>query len=893
MDPGADSQALDLVTGFRYVHEPLATLDDSMPSLGHAELRQELVERLRRSTGGAMLVGGFRGAGKTSLVRQATNEAITAAPDNTWIVIQLDVARPLSTTDLLYTIMRRLYEELDDRGVLARLGPKIRDAVGLAYLRTSASVATKKSEERERTTTVGTSSFPAGLSAVLAGLTPKLERASKRTDSLSTDVAFLTYADSDVEHDFLRIISLLRTTPLRSPTWWGRWRGHTDPPVRVIVILDELDKLTDDPAGPQCLDELLASLKNILATSGVYFIFVAGADLLDRALTDSEHGNGLFESVFAWNAYVPCLWAGPRRLIEGVVRPRAGQEVAQLQGYLEYKARGIPRRLFQEINAFVRWDGDSAQLRFTPTDLVRMRFYARLNEVLESYVGTHTDLADEDFGVELDRFRLGAHYVLDWVLRSEGGVFVADDVLNGPRSLSPLLGMSSGRVDGQLAFLAEHDILERLTEPSSPFHTIIADSLRASAQNYRLAKQVRIDLLDITRADPRERADLLGQPERPATANGASAPAPETPYGHIYGEPFPPYPSTGPPSYPQPPSYAQSYAPSPATTWPPQPAPPPTAPYQPPPPSGPYPPTLGPGPDTGSGSARPADWAVPRNEQLIGSGRYELVDVVGVGGMGTVYRARDLVTTSEVAIKLLSSGSLRDPAMRARFMREAQIGASLQLPGVARTLDVLEEPDGRLGIVMEFLDGTSLAAIAPGELDASDAVRIVADLLATIGRIHAQGIVRLDIKPDNIMLNADRQPIVLDLGLARPIYEKASVEVTGVSTLVGTPAFMAPEQITGGTIDGRTDVYSAACVLFQLLGGDLARESNAISLLARRMNEPHLPTAEVDCSDELRDFIATATARSPDDRFADADRARAALLTVPEAGRPDPETAGP
>lgn len=353
-----------MVTGFRYVHEPLATLDESMPSLGHAELRQELVERLRRSTGGAMLVGGFRGAGKTSLVRQATNEAITAAADNSWVVLQLDVARPVSTTDLLYTIMRRLYEELDDRGVLARLGAKIRDAVGLAYLRTSASVATKKAEERERTTTVGASSFPAGLSAVLAGLAPKLERASKRTDSLSTDVAFLTYADSDVEHDFLRIVSLLRTTPLKAPTWWGRWRGRTDPPVRVIVILDELDKLTDDPAGAQCLDELLASLKNILATSGVYFIFVAGADLLDRALTDSEHGNGLFESVFAWNAYVPCLWAGPRRLIEGVVRPRAGQDVDQLRGYLEYKARGIPRRLFQELNAVraVGWGQCAAEI---------------------------------------------------------------------------------------------------------------------------------------------------------------------------------------------------------------------------------------------------------------------------------------------------------------------------------------------------------------------------------------------------------------------------------------------------------------------------------------------------------------------------------------------------
>lgn len=298
-----------------------------------------------------------------------------------------------------------------------------------------------------------------------------------------------------------------------------------------------------------------------------------------------------------------------------------------------------------------------------------------------------------------------------------------------------------------------------------------------------------------------------------------------------------------------------------------------------------------PGSDAGSGGARPADWAVPRNEQLIGSGRYELVDVVGVGGMGTVYRARDLVTALEVAVKLLSAGSLRDPAMRARFMREAQIGASLHVPGVAQTLDVLEEPDGRLGIVMDFLEGTPLTDIAAGELAAGEAVRIVADLLATISGIHAQGIVRLDIKPDNIMLNADRRPIVLDLGLARPIYEKASVELTGVSTLIGTPAFMAPEQITGAAIDGRTDVYSAACVLFQLLGGDLAPETSAIALLARRVNEPHLPVAELQCSDELRNFIATATARAPDDRFSDADSARSALLRVPEAGRPATEGA--
>jgi serine/threonine protein kinase len=160
----------------------------------------------------------------------------------------------------------------------------------------------------------------------------------------------------------------------------------------------------------------------------------------------------------------------------------------------------------------------------------------------------------------------------------------------------------------------------------------------------------------------------------------------------------------------------------------------------------------------------------------------------------------------------------------------------------------------------------------------------VAELLATVARLHAHGLVRLDIKPSNIVLDPERHPIVLDLGLAKPAMAAALSQTTNEGDYVGTPAFSAPEQLRGEAVDQRVDIYACGCVLFQLFGGDLAQGgADVFALMHRRISQAHLPVEDLTCSPELRTVIATATAQRPEHRFQSADAFREKLVAVPEA----------
>ena len=158
MPPEADAELrLKLAAAFRYVHEPLSSGQTEIPLLGHTQLVAAIVERISYSAGGAFLVGGFRGTGKTTLLRQVSAALRREAGARTYTFVSLNVARPVTSGELLFRVMRRIFEELDDSNLLELLPPPVRDAVVLAYTRTSMAVATKNSATREGTTTVGLS----------------------------------------------------------------------------------------------------------------------------------------------------------------------------------------------------------------------------------------------------------------------------------------------------------------------------------------------------------------------------------------------------------------------------------------------------------------------------------------------------------------------------------------------------------------------------------------------------------------------------------------------------------------------------------------------------------------------------------------------------------------
>jgi serine/threonine-protein kinase len=220
-------------------------------------------------------------------------------------------------------------------------------------------------------------------------------------------------------------------------------------------------------------------------------------------------------------------------------------------------------------------------------------------------------------------------------------------------------------------------------------------------------------------------------------------------------------------------------------------------------------------------------------------GPYEIVSLLGVGGMGEVYRARDTRLGRDVAIKSLPDLFAGDPERVARFEREAQVLASLNHPHIAGIYG-LEQVDNHRFLILEFIEGQSLAnRLAAGPLPLEDALAIARQLLDALETAHEKGIVHRDIKPANIMLTADSVLKVLDFGLARVVESNPTSSTsnsptltfaaTQVGVILGTAAYMAPEQAKGRVADKRSDVWAFGCVLYEMLTGKRVFEGEDVS----------------------------------------------------------------
>ena len=210
-------------------------------------------------------------------------------------------------------------------------------------------------------------------------------------------------------------------------------------------------------------------------------------------------------------------------------------------------------------------------------------------------------------------------------------------------------------------------------------------------------------------------------------------------------------------------------------------------------------------------------------------GSYEVTSPLGAGGMGVVYRARDLQLQRDVALKLLPDRFADNADRMARFQREAQVLAALNHPNVAQVYG-LEKAVGSSCIVMELVDGETLAErLKRGPLSASEATDIARQIVDALEAAHERGIVHRDLKPSNIKITPGGVVKVLDFGLAKAATGVgAAVGASGVPTqisaslegvVMGTPAYMSPEQARGQTVDARSDIWAFGCVLFEMLTG--------------------------------------------------------------------------
>ena len=250
--------------------------------------------------------------------------------------------------------------------------------------------------------------------------------------------------------------------------------------------------------------------------------------------------------------------------------------------------------------------------------------------------------------------------------------------------------------------------------------------------------------------------------------------------------------------------------------------------------------------------------------------RYRLEGRLGFGGMSTVHLALDLRLERQVAVKLLAEHLADDPTFVSRFQREAQAAARLVHPNVVQIFDSgLDEPSGRHFIVMEYIEGQSCAEILrdDGWVEVEEAVSIIEQACEGLDYAHRHGVVHRDVKPGNLLRAREGEVKLADFGIAKATEQSS---ITQVGSVLGTAAYLAPEQARGEEAGPRADLYALGVVAYQLISGRLPYEATSLTELAlkQQREEPAmLDTLVAAVGPELADAIALALALDPRDRY--------------------------
>jgi eukaryotic-like serine/threonine-protein kinase len=320
-------------------------------------------------------------------------------------------------------------------------------------------------------------------------------------------------------------------------------------------------------------------------------------------------------------------------------------------------------------------------------------------------------------------------------------------------------------------------------------------------------------------------------------------------------------------------------------------------------------------PTDGMGLVRPRDLVDIGDDPMVGrtlEGRYTILAKLGAGSMGTVYRAKQHAMGREVAIKILRGDRAIDESAKARFMREARANSLLASPNTVTVFDFGQSENGEFYLAMELLEGESLGQriTRVGRLPAAVAVDACRQALRSLGEAHAKGIIHRDLKPDNLFFARvltsatasttggddteahDEIVKVLDFGIAKMINaddpNPMSVVETQAGTVFGTPRYMSPEQAQGKPLDARSDLYSLAVILYQMLTGRPPfTDNDAVVVMARHIKSnpkrPNEAAPEAMIPTELEDVVMRTLAKDPKDRPGSAEIFAGELLAALEA----------
>jgi serine/threonine-protein kinase len=807
---------------FRFVHEPIGPKTHSH-FIGRQDELRALAERILFSDGGSFLVTGYRGVGKTSFI----NEVINVLKDNlSWasahlrntdvLDIHFNLARPLKPAELMHHIIRGVYQKLMDEGLFSLLDPILQEELALAFQRTSMNMTRNLSDTAES----GFGLNEASIGAAYLKASIKAPFSYKKTKTRNQELTFLGYDDKAAEQDIIRISKALaagyarKQRPFRQLLDRIQRRIAARTALKLVFVFDELDKLEEfsvlQPGrDTHVIDEILSSLKNVFTTSDISFIFVAGKDLQERWQDDLGKGDSIYESIFSFEKYLPCMWSETDQICDRLVDwdrlggtdnnrddqlncidcgfpvrqeqdtcQRCGASIPNLElaramledfkSYLAYQGRGIPRRIIRGFNEHVLWEKGSPKLGFTYKDIRRIRFYAGLENVLrQSYSTLFSGIPGEIPDAHEDKRRLGVLYVIDWVLRQSIGKFTLSDAANASQLLSTKIALGDeiaiNVIKQMFDLLVKNDYLRQVQNPED--QTLAGGANGYSAQ-YELVPR---RLAELGSADIFERDDLA-----------------------LSSEP-------------------------------------------------------------GVGSR---------------FGQYILTKELAKGGMGQVFEGRDERDGRAVVVKMVASGYGLIKEVNDRLKREAKILAKLKHPNIVKYCDS-GEANGRFFLVMEFIDGTDLGIIlrSEGKLNLSLVMSIAIPIADALQYVHGRKLVRIDVKPSNIVISKTGQVFLIDFGTAKSKTPESEA-ITQRGSFVGTPNYMSPEQLKGAPPDERSDIYSFGIVLYESVVGKkpFVRElSDAMD--TRIYQPPPSPSEFVTVPDELQALIMRCLEPDPARRF--------------------------
>ena len=269
--------------------------------------------------------------------------------------------------------------------------------------------------------------------------------------------------------------------------------------------------------------------------------------------------------------------------------------------------------------------------------------------------------------------------------------------------------------------------------------------------------------------------------------------------------------------------------------------------------------------------------------------RYELRSVIGRGGMAEVWQARDLRLGREVAVKRLRADLATDPTFQTRFQREAQSAAGLNHPNIVSVYDTGSQEDSATGvmrpyIVMELVSGHTLREILHegGTIVPAKALEYTAGVLDALSFSHKHGIIHRDIKPANVMITPSGQVKVMDFGIARAVAD-TSATMTQTAAVIGTAQYLSPEQARGETVDSRSDIYSAGCLLYELLTGRPPFIGDSpVAVAYQHVREQPVPPSRLDpeVTPDIDAIVLKSLEKDPNDRYQTAAEMRDDILRV-------------